>query len=164
MLHFADNPAGMLTILGPKPSKGGFCDGVSRRNFLKIGALGLGGLALPQLLRAEDASGIRSEGQHKAVIMICLGGGPSHLDTYDMRPQSPVEYRGEFRPIRTRVPGIDICELFPRQAAIMDRLSLVRGVRSVGSLNGRRIESSQKPLRSISYLLEPYQAMNSSIR
>jgi hypothetical protein len=76
----------MLTILGPKSPRSGYCDGVSRRNFLKIGSLGLGGLALPQLLRAESASGIRSAGQpHKAVIMIFLPGGPSHQDMFDLK-------------------------------------------------------------------------------
>src|SRR5688572_16130187 len=107
----------MLTILGPKPASSGFCDGVSRRNFLKIGALGLGGLALPQLLRAEEASGIRSGGnQHKAVIMIFLPGGPSHQDMFDLKLDAPAEIRGEFKPIPTSVPGIEICEHLPRLA------------------------------------------------
>src|SRR5438105_15187175 len=95
----------MLTIYG-SPSR--FCDGISRRNFLKIGALGLGGLSLPQLLHAEAASGIRHS--HKAVIMIFLPGGPSHQDIFDLKMDAPAEVRGEFKPIKTNVSGIEICE------------------------------------------------------
>jgi len=95
----------MLTIYGPKQR---FCDGVSRRNFLKIGALGLGGLTLPQLLQAEAQSGVGRS--HKAVIMIFLPGGPSHQDMFDLKMDAPAEIRGEFKPISTSVPGIQICE------------------------------------------------------
>src|SRR4030095_3834145 len=98
----------MLTIYG---NKSRFCDGISRRNFLKIGALGLGGLALPQLLRAEAQSGIRKS--HKAVIMVFLSCGPPHQDMVDLKPDAPAEIRGEFNPIHTNVPGIDICEHLP---------------------------------------------------
>src|SRR5512134_709524 len=98
----------MLTILGPRPDNSGFCDGVSRRNFLKIGALGLGGLALPQMLQAEAASGIRRS--HKAVIMVFLPGGPSHQDMFDLKLDAPSEIRGEFKPIATNVSGLQICE------------------------------------------------------
>src|SRR5215204_7713064 len=107
----------MLTILG-----GGcrFCDGVSRRNFLRIGALGLGGLALPQLLKAESLSGTRRS--HKAVIMIFLPGGPSHQDMFDLKMDAPSAIRGEFKPISTKVPGIQICEHLPKLAALMDKL------------------------------------------
>ena len=119
----------MLSILGPKPAHCGFCDGVSRRNFLKIGALGLGGLALPELLRAEAVSGIRSAGnQHKAVIMIFLPGGPSHQDMFDLKVDAPAEVRGEFKPIPTNVPGIQICEHLPRLAQLSDKFAVVRTV------------------------------------
>src|ERR1700752_445982 len=101
----------MLTIYG---NKSRFCDGISRRNFLKIGALGLGGLSLPQLLQAEAASGIRHS--HKAVIMIFLPGGPSHQDIFDLKIDAPAEVRGEFKPIPTKVPGIHITEHLPRLA------------------------------------------------
>jgi hypothetical protein len=113
----------MLTILG---SRSRFCDGVSRRNFLKIGALGLGGLALPQLLRAEAEQGIRKS--HKAVIMIFLPGGPAHQDLFDMKPDAPEEIRGEFKPIKTNVPGIEICEQMPKMARVMDRMALIRSI------------------------------------
>ena len=113
----------MLTIYGPKQR---FCDGISRRNFLKIGALGLGGFTLPQLLQAEAQSGIRRS--HKAVIMIFLPGGPSHQDIFDLKMDAPSEIRGEFKPISTAVPGIQICEHLPRLAKMMDQLALIRSM------------------------------------
>jgi len=113
----------MLTIYG---SKQRFCDGISRRNFLKIGALGLGGLTLPQLLQAESQSGIRRS--HKAVIMIFLPGGPSHQDIFDLKMDAPSEIRGEFKPISTSVPGIQICEHLPLLAKMMDKLVLIRSI------------------------------------
>src|SRR6266850_1549020 len=99
-------PEKMLRILDNSCS-GRFCDGISRRNFLRIGALGLGGLALPQILEAEASSGSRRS--QKAVIMIYLPGGPPHQDTFDIKQDAPSEIRGEFRPISTNVPGIQIC-------------------------------------------------------
>ncbi len=116
----------MITILGQRQR---FCDRASRRSFLKIGGLALGGLSLPQILQAESQSG--SSGSHKAVIMIFLSGGPPHQDMVDLKPDAPAEFRGEFDPIRTSVPGIDICEHLPRLAAAMDRFAVVRSV--VGS-------------------------------
>jgi hypothetical protein len=116
----------MLTILG-RPYR--LCDQLSRRSFLQIGGLALGGLSLPQVLRAEAQSGATRS--HKAVIMIFLSGGPPHQDTFDLKMDAPVEIRGEFKPIRTRVPGLDICEHLPRMAALMDKLAIIRSV--VGS-------------------------------
>src|SRR6185369_13031878 len=113
----------MLTIYGPKQR---FCDGVSRRNFLKIGALGLGGLSLPQLLRAEAQSGVGRS--HKAVIMIFLPGGPSHQDIFDLKMDAPSEIRGEFKPISTNVPGIQITEHLPQLARMMDKCTLIRSM------------------------------------
>src|SRR5947208_4908716 len=103
----------MLSILGPSHP---FCDGVSRRSFLQLGGLAMGGLSLPQLLRAEAAAGIRSN--HKSIIMIFLSGGPPHQDMVDLKPDAPVEIRGEFKPSATNVPGIQICEHLPRLAAM----------------------------------------------
>ena len=116
----------MLTLWGGKKSS---CGSINRRDFLSVGALGLGGLTLPDLLRlrAEGGTGKKP----RAVIMVCLAGGPSHIDMYDLKPDAPVEYRGEFRPIRTRVPGFDICEHMPLQARIADKLALVRSVQFV---------------------------------
>jgi len=116
----------MLTIHGRVPLKSGYCDGVSRRNFLRIGALSLGGLALPQILQAEAASGIRRS--HKAVIMIFLPGGPSHQDMFDLKTDAPSEVRGEFRPISTNVPGVQICEHLPRLAKLADKYTLIRSM------------------------------------
>jgi uncharacterized protein (DUF1501 family) len=113
----------MLTIPGQRSR---FCDGVSRRNFLRIGALGLGGLALPQLLEAEAKSGIRRS--HKAVIMVFLPGGPSHQDMVDIKTDAPKEVRGDFKPIRTNVPGIQLCEHLPLLAGMMDKLAVIRSM------------------------------------
>src|SRR6266508_3415343 len=118
----------MLTIFNGSPGKrrSGYCDGVSRRNFLKIGALGLGGLALPQLLQAERSSGLARS--HKAIIMIFLPGGPSHQDMFDLKAEAPSEIRGEFKPIGTNVPGIEICEHLPRLAGCMDQAAIIRSI------------------------------------
>jgi hypothetical protein len=99
----------------------------SRRDFLQAGALGLGGLTLADLLRFR-AKASQSSPRQKAVIFVYLFGGPSHVDTYDMKPDAPVEFRGEFKPIRSNVPGFDLCELMPMQARIADKLALVRNM------------------------------------
>jgi hypothetical protein len=116
----------MLTLRGQRHQ---FCDGIGRREFLRIGALGLGGVTLAELLRREGRSDTTA--RRKSVIYIVLGGGPSHIDMYDLKPHAPAEYRGPFQPIATRLPGIQICELMPRQADIMDQLVLLRGIRSI---------------------------------
>ncbi len=119
----------MLTIAGPQTR---FCDGMSRRSLLRIGGLALGGLTLPEILRAEAESGVRplsnSKTAAKGIIMVLLPGGPSHLDMFDLKPDAPAEIRGEFRPIATNVPGIDICELMPRLAGMADKLVLLRSL------------------------------------
>lgn len=103
-----------------------YCDGVSRRSFLTIGALGMGGLALPQLLEAEASRGVgRST---KSVIMIYLPGGPPHQDLVDLKMNAPAEIRGPFRPISTNVDGIQICEHLPKMARIMDKFALIRSM------------------------------------
>lgn len=118
----------MLTIWGNNWRP---CDGINRREFLKFGALG-GILSLADLLRLRAVNaaipGSTATTTNKSVIMLFLMGGPPHIDTYDPKPSAPAEYRGEFKPIRTRVPGIEISELFPRHAAIMDKLALIRSV------------------------------------
>jgi len=120
----------MLTIFGRPHSRGGFCDGVNRRDFLTVGGTLLGGcLAMPHLLAAEARAGIRSS--HKAIINVYLPGGPPHLDMWDLKPDAPAEVRGEFNPIKTNVPGIEICELFPKIAAMMDKFAIIRSL--VGS-------------------------------
>src|SRR4051812_2437086 len=116
----------MLSIRGPSYRH---CDGVSRRGFLSIGSLALGGLSLPQLLRAEAQAGLGRS--HKSVIMIFLSGGPPHQDMVDLKPDAPAEVRGEFKPIATNVTGIRICEHLPRLARMTDRLAIIRSL--VGS-------------------------------
>jgi uncharacterized protein (DUF1501 family) len=105
------------------------CDGLSRRGFLRVGAFGVGSLTLADLLRLRARGAADAGTPGKAVIMVYLNGGPSHIDLYDLKPDAPAEYRGEFRPIRTNVPGMDICELMPLQATIADKLAIVRNMR-----------------------------------
>ena len=93
---------------------------------MRIGGLAMGGLSLPQLLRAEAETGIRNS--HKAVIMIFLPGGPPHQDFLDLKPDAPAEIRGEFKPIKTNVSGIEICELLPRLAGMTDKLAIIRSI------------------------------------
>ncbi|HEV2969741.1 MAG TPA: DUF1501 domain-containing protein, partial [Pirellulales bacterium] len=121
----------MLTIHGTKHR---FCDGVSRRGFLKIGAFSFGAvnLSLADILRAESQAGKSTS--HKAVINIFLGGGPPHQDMFDLKMEAPPEIKGEFKPINTKVTGIRIGECFPRIAGMMDRFSIIRSV--VGARGG----------------------------
>lgn len=118
----------MLTLLG---SRSRYCDGLSRRSFLQVGAAA--GLTLPMLMKAEAASGKRST---KSVIVVYLSGGLAHQDTFDLKPNSPTEVRGEFKPIPTSVPGIQFGELLPKLASCMDRMVLLR------ALIGQRDEHS----------------------
>ena len=117
----------MLTIHGREMQ---FCDGMTRRSFLKIGGLAMGGLSLPEVLQAQSASG--SSSPEKALIMIFLSGGAPHQDMYDLKMDAPVEIRGEFQPISTSVPGIHICEHLPRMAGMMQDLVPIRSI--VGSV------------------------------
>jgi uncharacterized protein (DUF1501 family) len=116
----------MLTIRGGRVR---FCDGISRRSFLQIGSLAMSGFTLPGLLRAEARAARPS--RHKAIIHIFMRGGPSQIDTFDPKPDATAEIRGEFRPIRTRIPGVTITEHMPRLARIADKLIFIRSV--VGS-------------------------------
>lgn len=122
----------MLTVSGSLTSKGRFCDGLSRRDFLRIGGLGMGGAALPQLLQAEQIAGLRNS--KKSIIMIYMAGAPPHQDMYDLKMDAPSEVRGEFRPIPTNVDGLEICELLPRMAKIMDKCVPIRSL--YGAPNG----------------------------
>jgi len=109
-------------------SRANRCPGpMTRREMLRVGSLVLGGLSLPELLSARESSGTR-EDDDRSVILFYMWGGPSHLETYDLKPDAPSEYRSQFRPISTNVPGMEICELFPRQAALADKFSLVRSL------------------------------------
>ncbi len=116
----------MLKILAPADRGRPFCDGVSRRNFLKIGGLGAAGLSLSNLLALEAQAGIRNS--HKSVILIYLVGGPPHQDMFDLKPDAPSEIAGPHKPIGTNVAGIEICELFPRMAKMMDKFVIIRSL------------------------------------
>ena len=118
----------MVSIFGQQRADS--CDGQSRRQFLKLGSLALGGLALPQILRAQETSPLvpGSQPSHKAVIMIYLSGGPSHQDMYDLKMSAPAEIRGSFRPIATNVPGIEICQHMPLLAQMMDKFAIIRSL------------------------------------
>jgi hypothetical protein len=122
----------MLTLLG-QPQR--FCDGLTRRNFLKIGALsagtvgagtfGAGGLTLAEVLRAES---VQPAAQQRSIINIYLAGGPSHIDMFDMKPDAPPEIRGEFHPIATNVPGMEICHLMPKLAGMANKFTIIRSL------------------------------------
>src|SRR5437870_6453724 len=128
----------MLHLLKTRPSV--LCDGVTRREWMQLGGLGLLGLSLPSVLRAEAAARRRSApvikgGRARSCILLFLAGGPSHLDMWDMKPSAPPEVRGEFKPIATTVPGIQLSEHLPRLA----RHALCPG--ALGSPSGQ-----QRPL------------------
>src|SRR5262245_55366568 len=112
----------MLTFFGPQRTTG---RRVSRRDVLKVGGLAFAGLTLADVRRLRAAESARP----KSVIMIWLRGGASHIDSYDMKPNAPVEVRGEFKPTSTNLPGVQICEHMPRQAQIMDKLAMIRGIK-----------------------------------
>src|SRR5260370_34128082 len=123
---FGEARQSMFTLWSGKHK---LCDGLTRRGFLKIGTFG--GLTLADMLRARAAragSAPSPARPPRAAIMIYLPGGPPHLDTYDLKPNAPMEYRGEFRPIATNVLGVHICEHLPRQARIFDKFAVIRFV------------------------------------
>ncbi|MCA9178372.1 MAG: DUF1501 domain-containing protein [Planctomycetales bacterium] len=121
----------VLTIFDPEhasptPTRSSRKSGFSRRNFLKIGAMGAAGLTLPQLLSLEAQAGIQRS--TKSVILVYLVGGPPHQDLWDLKPDAPSEVAGPMRPISTNVPGIEVCELLPRTAQMMDRFTIIRSL------------------------------------
>ncbi len=110
-------------------STGRYCDGLTRRSFVQVGVAGMASVALPRILAAKDASlRLGKESKNTSVILIWLDGGPGHMDLYDMKPDAPAEYRGMWRPIKTNVPGMEISELFPLQARVADKFSIVRSL------------------------------------
>jgi hypothetical protein len=121
----------MLTIYGPRSRRSAYCDQVSRRDFLTIGGMAMGGVSLASVLKAESAvgrAGGTKSGGHRSIINIYLPGGPSHIDMWDPKPEAPAEIRGEFRAIQTNVPGIEVSEMFPKVAAMMDKFAIVRSL------------------------------------
>ncbi|MBT6153298.1 MAG: DUF1501 domain-containing protein [Planctomycetaceae bacterium] len=124
----------MLDILSPGHQT---CDGIRRRDFVRVGSLGIGGLTLPNLLRQQAAA--KDAGRsvsNKSVILVWLAGGPSHIDMYDLKPDAPSDIRGEFKPIATKVPGVEISEHLPLQAKIMDKLAVVRSAHHTNAGHG----------------------------
>src|SRR5262249_3024625 len=121
----------MLQLHGPGAL---LCDGLARREFLRVGGLSLAGLSLPALLqsRTEAASAARAKG----CIQLFMWGGPSQLETFDLKPQAPSGIRGEFQPIATNVPGMRVCEHLPRLAGMADRYAILRSVTHTGTNHG----------------------------
>src|SRR5262245_22007970 len=106
-----------------------YCDGLSRRSFLQAGALGLAGLALPDVLRARARAAEQGRAtRDTAVILIWLDGGPTHMDMYDLKPGAPEEYRGPMQATKTNVPGTEICDQMPAQAQVMDKITIIRSL------------------------------------
>lgn len=134
----------MLKIVG---SSAQYCDGLSRRDFIKIGSLGIGGLTLADLLRAEAEAAAEATG--KSLINIFLRGGPSHIDMFDMKPHAPAEIRGEFNPIATNVSGLEICELMPKLAQIADKYSIIRSITGLHDLHSNTVADSGWPEESL---------------
>lgn len=105
-----------------------YCDGVSRRSFLQLGLAGMGAVSLGSVLQARQATASPGAAKETSLILIWLDGGPSHHDTYDPKPDAPSEYRGIWRHIPTNVPGMDFGELFPLQAKVADKFSIIRSM------------------------------------
>lgn len=135
-----------------------YCDGIRRRDLLRVGVLGAAGLSLADYFQLAEAGQVDAGGsanrRASAAIFINLAGGPSHLDTFDMKPDAPAEYRGEFRPIATNVPGMSICEHLPRVARCADKFVLLRGVShslTEHQMGTKYLNTGNRPLPSLEY-------------
>lgn len=134
-------------------SKHTYCDGYSRRDVLRVGALGAAGLSLPSFLRLQAAGAVDAT-KTKSAIFVNLGGGPTHMDTFDLKPDAPDEYRGEFKPIKTNVDGVEISELLPKLAQCADKFTLMRGVShslAAHELGTKYMNTGNRPLPSLTY-------------
>jgi hypothetical protein len=130
-----------------------YCDGWSRRDFLKLGALGALGVHWSNYLGLAQAGELKA-GAAQRGIFVNLGGGPSHLDTFDPKPDAPSELRGEFKPIDTCVPGVQISEMFPKLAACADKFAILRGVShtlAAHELGSQYLNTGNRPLPSLQY-------------
>jgi hypothetical protein len=130
-----------------------YCDGLTRRDVLRAGALGIGGLSLGSYLRLAHAGAVKAAPAQSA-IFVWLGGGPPHMDTFDLKPDSPAEVRGEFNPIKTNVSGIEICEHLPKLAGCADKYALLRGVSHTlagHELGTEYLNAGSRPLPSLVY-------------
>jgi hypothetical protein len=149
----------MLRILG-SPKR--FCDGLTRRDMLLAGGLGLFGLGLADLLRAEEVRrprpAARSFGKAKACILLFLYGSPSQLETFDMKPDAAPEIRGELRPIKSSLPGLDVCELLPNAAKVMDKVTVLRSLTHPYPIHGVAYATSGVPQIDVPMELNPHDA------
>ena len=130
------------------------CDGVRRRDFLKVGFLGGAGLTLANYLRLAHAGEVRKDARARSAIFINLTGGPSHMDTFDLKPDAPAEYRGLFNPIKTATSGVEICEHLPKLAGCTDKFAIVRGVsHTLGAhaLGTEYVNTGNRPIASLEY-------------
>lgn len=130
------------------------CDGLRRRDFLRAGALGAGAVSLSSFMKLSEAGLVDAGAKAKSAIFINLPGGPSHMDTFDLKPNAPDEYRGEFQPIQTKVPGIEISEHLPKLASAMDRFVILRGVThtlAAHRLGSEYVNTGNRPLPSLEY-------------
>ncbi|QDU40722.1 hypothetical protein Mal4_50820 [Maioricimonas rarisocia] len=130
------------------------CDGLKRRDFLRVGALGVSGVTLGSFLRLSEAGQVAGAAKARSAIFINLPGGPSHMDTFDLKPNASDEYRGEFSPIQTKVPGIEISEHLPRLASAMDKFVILRGVShtlAAHRLGSEYVNTGNKPLPSLEF-------------
>ncbi|MGE3807816.1 MAG: DUF1501 domain-containing protein [Gemmataceae bacterium] len=151
----------MFTIWGGRQR---FCDGITRRNFLRIGACGAG-LTLADMLRARDSDKSKGKPRPRSAIMVYLPGGPPHIDMHDPKPEAPDEYRGDFRTIPTRLPGVHFSELLPRQAAILDKLVVIRSLTGMdGEHDDSQIETGFPKARKLSVGHPPVGAVVSKLR
>ncbi len=128
-----------------------YCDGINRRDFLRVGAMTGVGLSLSRYLSMASAGEVTGA-RGNAGIFVRLAGGPSHLDTFDLKPDAPAEYRGEFNPIKTNVPGMEICEHMPKLAQVADKFAILRGVsHTLGAhdLGSRYLNTGNKPIPSL---------------
>src|SRR5918999_62712 len=130
-----------------------YCDGIRRRDFVRVGVLGAAGLGLADYLRLAAAGEVKGA-KATSAIFINLAGGPSHLDSFDPKPDAPEEYRGEFRTIPTNVPGIAICEHLPKLARCADKFALLRGVShslTEHQMGIKYMNTGNRPLPSLEY-------------
>ncbi|HYE21875.1 MAG TPA: DUF1501 domain-containing protein [Tepidisphaeraceae bacterium] len=131
-----------------------YCDHVSRRDILRVGAIASLGLTLPNYLRLVHADALNPKAKAKSAIFVFLGGGPPHLDTFDMKPDAPAEIRGEFNPIATNVPGVRICEHLPNLAKCADKYAVINGISHTlagHELGTEYLNTGNRPIPSLIY-------------
>lgn len=131
-----------------------YCDGIRRRDFLKVGALGTAGLTLSNYLQLAHAGKVNSKARGKSAIFINLSGGPTHMDTFDLHPDAASEYRGEFNPIKTNAAGVEICEHLPKLAKVADKFTILRGVShtlAAHELGTKYMNTGNRPLPSLEF-------------